>query len=77
MEKLTPLAALREEWEATKRSPVWNADWTDPSAIVVEWAWQQLGKPPLIAGHMHRSVVWENVRILDINEIFTFELAAR
>lgn len=45
------------------------ADWTDPSAQQVERAWQALGKPPLICGHMHRSVVDGPVRILDINEV--------
>lgn len=46
-------------------------DWTDPSAALVDWAWKQLGKPQLVCGHMHRSVVDDGVSILNINEVLT------
>ena len=46
--------------------------WVDPSAIVVENLWRKLGKPPLICGHMHRSVVDGTCRILDINEVWMY-----
>lgn len=49
-------------------------DWTDPSALEVERAWNALGKPKLICGHMHRSIEDGNVRILNINEVYNTEL---
>lgn len=48
-------------------------DWVDSSARRVERVWKALGNPPLVCGHMHRSVNWNNVRILDINEIYIFK----
>lgn len=44
-------------------------DWSDPSALMVEKVWEELGKPPLICGHMHESVVDDLVRILNIDEL--------
>lgn len=43
-------------------------DWKDPSADRVEKVWRRLNMPPLICGHMHRSVTDRNVRILNIAE---------
>ena len=48
--------------------------WRDPSADKVEALWERLGKPPLVCGHMHKSVTDGNVRILDINEYITVEI---
>ena len=45
------------------------AAWRDPSAINIETLWDAVGNPPLVCGHMHRSLVDGNVRILDINEV--------
>ena len=42
--------------------------WTDPSSLKVEHVWKELGLPPLICGHMHRSLKWHGVQILNINE---------
>lgn len=44
--------------------------WVDPSAILVEKIWEKHGRPQLICGHMHRRLYDENVRILDVNEIW-------
>jgi UDP-2,3-diacylglucosamine pyrophosphatase LpxH len=44
-------------------------DWSDPSAAKVEAAWAALGFPRLICGHMHRSVVDEQVQILNCDEL--------
>lgn len=49
-------------------------DWSDPSTQRVEYAWNQLGRPPLYCGHMHESITEGTmlsgfVRILNINEI--------
>lgn len=44
-------------------------EWKDQSAEAVEYVWRELGQPPLYCGHMHRSVVDGNCRILDINEV--------
>lgn len=45
-------------------------DWADTNADIIETAWLRLGKPQLICGHMHRSLVDETVRILDVNELY-------
>jgi UDP-2,3-diacylglucosamine pyrophosphatase LpxH len=43
--------------------------WRDPSAENVQWLWEQVGEPPLYCGHMHKSVLDGNIRILDIMEV--------
>lgn len=45
--------------------------WQDESALGIERIWEAVGRPPLICGHMHRSVTDGPVRILDINEVWT------
>lgn len=47
-------------------------DWRDPSAQYVNNLWEKFGKPTLICGHMHRSVVDQmgKIRILNIDELF-------
>jgi len=50
-------------WELSK-------DWRDPSQDKVEQLWLKFGKPTLICGHMHRSLVYETVRLLNINEVY-------
>jgi Icc-related predicted phosphoesterase len=47
-------------------------EWRDPSAQYVNNLWERFGKPTLICGHMHRSVVDQmgKVRILNIDELF-------
>lgn len=47
--------------------------WRDPSAFHIEALSLRLGNPPLICGHMHRSVKWRNVQILDINSYYVME----
>ncbi len=46
--------------------------WRDPSSEVVEYVWKELGKPPLVCGHMHRSVVDGNCHVLDEFEPYVF-----
>jgi predicted phosphodiesterase len=46
------------------------ATWTDFNANTIEDLWELCGQPLLIAGHMHKSVVDGNCRILDINELY-------
>lgn len=55
--------------------PEWElpVDWRDESAWRVEEVWKHVDCPPLYCGHMHRSIVDGNVRILDINETFMHE----
>jgi hypothetical protein len=48
------------------------ATWIDPSAVAIETLWRRLGLPPLICGHMHRSLVVGTCRILDINELYMY-----
>ena len=52
--------------------PSWGIpkDWNDPSQDKVQDLWMKFGKPPLICGHMHKSIVYENIRMLDINEVY-------
>lgn len=45
--------------------------WEDTSAQNVEKAWESVGKPPLYCGHLHISRLYDNVKILDINEVYT------
>lgn len=47
--------------------------WVDESAKMVETVWKALGEPRLICGHMHRSLVDGQVRILNTNEVFKLE----
>ena len=44
--------------------------WVDESARLVEELWLTIGKPPLVCGHMHRSVADNGCTILDINEVY-------
>jgi Icc-related predicted phosphoesterase len=48
------------------------ADWIDVSANRVNYVNNLLKPKKLVAGHMHKSVIHENVRILDINESIVF-----
>lgn len=52
------------------------AKWVDESAVHVEALWRELGEPPLVCGHMHRTVVDGNCHILDINEVLYLEVDA-
>lgn len=45
-----------------------DLDWVDPSSVKVERVWAKLGYPPLLCGHMHRSVRDGNCQILNENE---------
>lgn len=44
-------------------------DWHDSNQDVIEDIWKDLNYPQLYSGHMHKRVVGENYRILDINEL--------
>lgn len=46
-------------------------DWSDNSAKMVEVAYKALKPKKLICGHMHKQVLYDNIRILDINEVIT------
>lgn len=46
-------------------------DWHDPSADMIEILWERLGRPPLICGHMHRSIIEGRCRMLGVGEIFS------
>lgn len=49
-----------------------SPSWVDPSAVAIDQLWDKLGNPPLICGHMHKSVVDGKCRILDINEVWMY-----
>jgi predicted phosphodiesterase len=44
-------------------------EWFDPSAHVIQRVWQAMNRPKLFCGHMHRSMQYETVRILNIDEM--------
>lgn len=49
-----------------------SPSWIDPSAVAIDELWEKLGYPPLICGHMHKSVVDGKCRVLDINEVWMY-----
>lgn len=44
-------------------------DWHDHNMDVIQHIWDSLKLPQIYSGHMHRSVIGPNYRILDINEL--------
>jgi hypothetical protein len=48
-------------------------DWKDHNAEIVEDVWMRMGKPPLVCGHLHRSLLMEKVRVLAIDEAASHE----
>ena len=44
-------------------------EWHDMNQTIVEELWNKMGNPTVYSGHMHRRVVGQNYRILDINEL--------
>jgi UDP-2,3-diacylglucosamine pyrophosphatase LpxH len=44
--------------------------WSDINAWKIQRLWNNYGKPPLVCGHMHKSVVDGNVRILNEGELY-------
>lgn len=56
-----------------------DAEFEDPkkrdrSAELVERAWEILGRPVLVSGHMHRSAHYEDVRVHVLKELETLDL---
>ncbi len=46
------------------------ADWEDVSSKVIEKLWCDLGRIPMFCGHMHRSILDGNCRILNVDELY-------
>lgn len=44
-------------------------DWHDANMDVIEKIWEHYGKPKIYSGHMHRSVIGPDYRILNIDEM--------
>lgn len=44
-------------------------DWIDPNQTVIESLWRSMNYPHVYSGHMHKKIVGENYRILNINEL--------
>lgn len=44
-------------------------DWIDENQLIIEDLWHRLGTPMVYSGHMHRRIIGENYRILDVNEL--------
>jgi len=55
--------------------PLWklhfgvSIDWTDPNQHIIQELWHKLSTPQVYSGHMHKRVVGNDYRILNINEI--------
>ena len=48
-----------------------SEDWVGAgSSLRLDRLWDALGRPPLISGHMHRRVVGDGYRMLDVNELY-------
>jgi len=64
-----PLNVIQRHWPPVSKF-YWKLpeDWSDVSSLSVEYLRNELDLPPTICGHMHKSVLDGNVRILDINE---------
>jgi hypothetical protein len=43
--------------------------WVDSNAEIIEDLWNEIGQPISISGHLHKSFVEGNCRVLDINEL--------
>jgi Icc-related predicted phosphoesterase len=48
--------------------------WVDYSQIQIQKIWEKLGQPALVCGHMHQPFIYRNIRILDINEVYSITL---
>ena len=44
-------------------------DWHDVNMDVIQHIWDRLDNPMIYSGHMHRTVIGPNYRILNINEL--------
>ena len=44
-------------------------DWHDVNMEVIQRIWDRLDNPMIYSGHMHRTVIGPNYRILNINEL--------
>lgn len=44
-------------------------EWHDMNQTVVEDLWNKMGTPSVYSGHMHKRIVGEKYRILDMNEL--------
>jgi predicted phosphodiesterase len=47
--------------------------YVDHSTVVIEELWENLGKPQLVCGHLHRRITDGTVRVLDINELWVMK----
>ena len=43
--------------------------WEDISAHRIQLLWEDMGYPQLYCGHIHKSIIGPNYRVLDINEV--------
>jgi len=69
-----PLSVVRRHWPPLDFKE-WKLPlgWKDVSAERIDQLWKALDKPPLVCGHMHRSVQDGTCRVLDINEVYAWE----
>jgi hypothetical protein len=49
-----------------------SPNYVDPSTVLLEDLWEVLGKPQLVCGHLHRRITDNNIKVLDINELWIY-----
>jgi predicted phosphodiesterase len=65
-----PNSVIEEHFDP--RQKLWfgvDLDWKDHNQDIIENIWKALDFPMIYSGHMHRRVVGDSHRILDINEL--------
>jgi Icc-related predicted phosphoesterase len=65
-----PISVIRTHFPPLDHK-FWNLDqaWRDESAFMVQQAWQRLGSPKIVSGHMHKSIYGAGYCILEKNEL--------
>jgi Icc-related predicted phosphoesterase len=65
-----PHSVIEKNFDPTNK--LWfgvGIDWRDPNQDIIEDAWDKLNYPPIYSGHMHKRIVGNDYRILNINEL--------
>lgn len=45
-------------------------DWQDPTSAMIQELWDRWGRPHLVCGHLHRSDLFDNIKVIGINELY-------
>lgn len=47
-------------------------EWYDPTSVMIQELWERWGRPHLVCGHLHRSDLFDNIKVIGINELYIF-----